>query len=146
LGKGLAVALTTLAGFFYLAGAILGTLLAAVIGLATTLTGKTSASTASNGVSLVFYLGVASGIAIIAGGAMVFAKPKLRKIGAIVVIAMAIVGAIPTVFGLIIGLALALAGGILALTYKEKKLPQKQIVNADGTVSNSPAVAEQQIN
>jgi hypothetical protein len=138
LGKTLAVAFTTIGGLFYLAGAFVGGVLAALFGIAGILLGKTSASGAAAMVSLVFYLGIASGIAIIVGGALVFASPRLRKIGAIIVLAFAAIGAIPAVFGMVIGLVLALVGGIVALTYKEK-VPVKvtRLVKPDGSVTTT---------
>src|SRR5208282_2627956 len=56
---------------------------------------------------------------IIAGGVMLNSDNSgTRKAGGIVALVMMLIGAIPTLGGLVIGFILVLIGGILGLTYK----------------------------
>ncbi len=79
-----------------------------------------NANSLGEAILLILAFGIATGALIITGGALLNSdSPGRRKSGGILAIAMMVLGALPTLGGLVIGFFFTLIGSVLGLTYKE---------------------------
>jgi hypothetical protein len=112
---------TILGGAFYIIGALLGTFVFALFGAIASFSNTSGISTAgvADAVAAVFLFGVFTGVLIIVGGVLLNSDSSgRRKSGGILAIAMMVIGAAPTLGGLLIGFVFTLVGTVVGLTYK----------------------------
>jgi hypothetical protein len=120
LDKKTAMILTLVGGIFYVIGGLLAGL---VVGGLTAFTGGLTGNPqalqeASNHFATIFGTGLITGIIIIIGSVMINSNSsKLRKVGGIIAIIMALLGIVNTLGGLLIGFILTMVGSIYGITY-----------------------------
>ena len=110
-----AFVLSLLGGIFYILGGLLVSLIGAIIGGVVGLLGG-----AALGIGIFAFstIGLFCGIGMIVGAVLQFSSNIWRvKVGSVLVLVLAIVGAIFTFLGLIVGFVLAVVGSLLGLVW-----------------------------
>ena len=135
---------TILGGVFYVIGAFVGTVVSAFLfafsGAFSAFGQPSHAGTSglATNVLLSLVFGLFTGAMIITGVALINSESaERRKAGGILAITMMVIGALPTLGGLIIGFLFTILGSVIGLTYKG----QSDIIIGTTSVTPSPAVS-----
>ena len=110
-----AFVLSLIGGILYL---LFGLLVAAASAFIGSIAGLAGLGVSGATIALIGSIGLISGILMIVGAAMINSSNKSRvRMGSILVLVFALVGALFTFGGLVIGFIMALVGSILGLTW-----------------------------